>query len=128
MRQYVAWRGLGPNGADTTPRFRIMDTPGNRRVFDQIQAMVTDPDHLEDVLKVDADEYGDGGDDAYDCCRMGLAARPLRGREPPEPLKSAWEPSVLVHEMEQGRRVRNESTKVKRVRNEPLGDDHFGGY
>jgi hypothetical protein len=34
--------------------------------------MEHDPHHPEDVLKVDMDEQGRGGDDAYDCARYGV--------------------------------------------------------
>lgn len=79
MREYIDWRRTGE------PRFRIMDTPTNRRVFDCLESMVVDPDNPEDALKLDADDFGDGGDDAYDMTRYGLAARPAKGDSEPEP-------------------------------------------
>lgn len=65
------------------PRFRIMDRKprlgeieaANRQVFHQLQSMVVNPDRIEDVLKVDADDQGQGGDDLYDMVRYGLASR-----------------------------------------------------
>lgn len=42
------------------------------RTIGQIPAMLHDPNRPEDVLKVDCDEAGDGGDDAYDMARYGL--------------------------------------------------------
>lgn len=59
------------------PRFFVMDTPPNRKVFETLESLVGDPDKPEDILKVDADENGEGGDDAYDMVRYGLASRPL---------------------------------------------------
>ena len=43
--------------------------------------MQHDPRRPEDVLKVDSDSSGDGGDDAYDMLRYGLmvAAKDTRG-------------------------------------------------
>lgn len=89
MRRYLTY------GPDRPPRFRIMDTPTNRRVFETLESMVVDPDDPEDALKVDADEYGQGGDDAYDMTRYGLAARPLVAREPEGPEPRAFDPDVL---------------------------------
>ena len=39
--------------------------------------MIVDEKRPEDVLKVDANEFGSGGDDSYDCARYGLMVRPL---------------------------------------------------
>lgn len=79
LRYYLAWRGIGPGGRDGKPALRFMDTPGNRWLFEQLQAMVTDEDDMEDVLKVDSDpETGLGGDDGYDALRVGMASRPVR--------------------------------------------------
>ncbi len=44
------------------------------RIIEQIPAMEHDPKRGEDVLKVDVDEDGDGGDDAYDSGRYGVMA------------------------------------------------------
>lgn len=79
LRYYLAWRGIGIDGADGTPALRFMDTPGNRWLFEQLEAMVTDEDDMEDVLKVDSNpETGEGGDDGYDALRVGMASRPPR--------------------------------------------------
>ena len=64
-------------GEEQTPRFAWMDTPTNRKVFECIESRVSDPDHPEDVLKVDADDSGTGGDDHYDQWRYALASRPI---------------------------------------------------
>ena len=42
--------------------------------------MQHDPHRPEDVLKVDCDDDGVGGDDPYDCLRYGLMARTAPGR------------------------------------------------
>lgn len=79
LRYYTAWRGIGPGGRDGTPALRFMDTPGNRWLFEQCQSMVVDEDEMEDVLKVNSNpETGEGGDDGYDCLRVGMASRPPR--------------------------------------------------
>jgi hypothetical protein len=79
LRYYLAWRGIGPDGMDGRPALRFFDTPGNRWLFEQLEAMTTDEDDPEDVLKVDADpETGVGGDDGYDALRVGVASRPRR--------------------------------------------------
>ena len=79
MREYIKWQG--PEGAAWRPRFFIMDTPGNRTVFDTLESMMTDPEFVEDVKKRDADsDTGEGGDDDYDMVRYGLAARPAKTR------------------------------------------------
>jgi phage terminase large subunit len=47
-----------------------------RWLIECLPAMEHDPNRPEDVLKVDVDEDGNGGDDAYDALRYGLMARP----------------------------------------------------
>lgn len=69
------------------PRFRLMDTEGNRRCLAQLQAMQLDPKDLEDALKVDADIAGRGGDDGYDETRMALMSRPVVA----ERTRSPWD-------------------------------------
>lgn len=75
-------RYLEPITDDGPPRFAWMDTPENRKVFECIETRVADPDHPEDVLKLDADDAGQGGDDHYDQWRYALASRPLPARLP----------------------------------------------
>lgn len=79
IRHYLAYKGLLPSGRDADPMVRFMDTPGNRKLFDQLEQMTLDPDDPEDVLKVHADsETGEGGDDGYDAFRLLMASRPAR--------------------------------------------------
>lgn len=87
IRRYTDWQDDWPTeGKDARyPRFRLLETDGNKRCFAQLQAMQIDPDNLEDALKVDADSAGRGGDDGYDETRYGLMARPLAAKAvPPE--------------------------------------------
>lgn len=81
LRELLAWKGMGPGGTDGEPRLRFMDTPGNRRLFAQLEGLTTDPDNPEDVLGVDADEDGQGGDDGYDTLRYAVHSRPQKARE-----------------------------------------------
>jgi len=62
----------------TLPKLFLMDRCAN--TIEQIPAMQHDPHRPEDVLKVDIDEDGIGGDDYYDMLRYGLMARaPVQG-------------------------------------------------
>jgi hypothetical protein len=80
MRRYLRWKErdslLGAEH-EIQPKFRICDTFTNRRVFECLETRISDPDDPEDILKTDADHRGEGGDDAYDMVRYGLASRPL---------------------------------------------------
>lgn len=101
MRHYVDTSRTG------MPRFYVVDTPGNRHVFQTLEQMVTDPDNVEDVLKVDADDYGFGGDDDYDMVRYALASRPIVPNEPQDELPSqdydpAYEAMIERYERSQG--------------------------
>lgn len=65
------------------PRFRFMDTPGNRKCYEQLEAMVVDPDSPNDVLKTNTDPTtGEGGDDSYDETRYALMSRPITPKKP----------------------------------------------
>jgi hypothetical protein len=80
IRRYLRWTErdtLTSAEREIPPRFKICDTPANRRVFDCLETRVSDPDDPEDILKTDADDRGEGGDDAYDMVRYGLASRPI---------------------------------------------------
>lgn len=45
------------------------------RLHENIPTLQHDPNRPEDVLKVDIDDDGNGGDDPYDACRYGLMVR-----------------------------------------------------
>jgi len=65
-------RRLGDVEAGIPPSLFIFDTcPG---LIEQLPQMQHDPKRPEDVLKVDVDEDGYGGDDYYDALRYGLQA------------------------------------------------------
>lgn len=109
------------------PAMRWYDTPGNRELVQVLMRLVTDPARPEDVLKVNADVNGIGGDDPYDQWRYGIMSRPWaaqplptfrhedqdRGRLPgqPDPRRSPttpnrpnpsppWRRPTQVHEVE----------------------------
>jgi len=107
MRRYLTY------GPDRPPRFHIMDTPANRRVFETLESMVVDPDNVEDALKVDADEYGQGGDDAYDMVRYGLAARPLMGKLPEGPEHRAFSPEAVAADSERVHKPLEQRAKAR---------------
>lgn len=70
---------LGDIDADIPPKIKIFNTCG--RLIDQLPAMQHDPHRPEDVLKVDIDEDGNGGDDCYDTVRYGVMVK-YKGERP----------------------------------------------
>lgn len=96
VRAYLAWKGKekGDDGElrDGKPRFYFFSnvTP----VYNVMASMIFDEKKPEDVLKVDADDMGKGGDDDYDMVRYGLMSRP-RAHKPTE--KPIPQNSVLGH-------------------------------
>ena len=61
---------LGDPDSGIAPRLRIFERC--HRLIETLPLMQHDPKRPEDVLKVDVDEEGRGGDDAYDALRYGL--------------------------------------------------------
>ena len=61
---------LGNPDIGQLPTFQVFHTC--HATIAQLPAMIHDPNRPEDVLKVDAESDGVGGDDAYDMCRYGL--------------------------------------------------------
>lgn len=74
-------QGLGDVTANIRPTLFIHKRCG--RLIETLPALQHDPNRPEDVLKVDADEEGVGGDDAADCLRYLVAtkAREVRVRK-----------------------------------------------
>lgn len=64
---------LGDWETGITPRLFVFDTCV--RTLEQIPAMVHDEHRPEDVLKVNCDDDGEGGDDFYDMFRYGVMAK-----------------------------------------------------
>lgn len=55
---------------------KIAPTVGGMQVLRQLQDRVLDERHPEDARKDDARSDGTGGDDLYDCTKLGLLSRP----------------------------------------------------
>lgn len=68
---------LGDPDEGIEPRWYIFSTCP--RLIETLTTLEHDPHNPEDVLKVDIDENGQGGDDAYDDTRYGLMAARRRG-------------------------------------------------
>ena len=68
---------LGDIDQGRMPKLRIFDRCAG--LIECIPAMEHDPNRPEDVLKVDVDEDGNGGDDNYDAARYLLQAAPMGG-------------------------------------------------
>ena len=75
FREMTAWQKVGKGGTPGAPRFVWFDTPSNQKAFDVCANMVLDDTRPEDVLKVDANDNGEGGDDDYDQIRYALQSR-----------------------------------------------------
>lgn len=90
VRSYLAWQGL--SSGRTKPRLYIFNSCPI--TFDTLSRMQHDPNHVEDVLKVDAVQ-GDPltGDDAYDMLRYALMSRPILS----EPAKAYHKPGTKEH-------------------------------
>jgi len=120
LRKMLDWETSGPfvGGKPTEgdPRLRFFDTPNNRKCLEQMENMTVDPRDPEDVLKVNADDFGEGGDDMYDETRYACASRPPSPDSPwAQSELDAWSPAVLEHEMREGRRVKRHTDKGKGV-------------
>lgn len=66
-------RRLGNEDAGIPPTWFIFNVCAV--LIECLPNLLSDPRRPEDVLKVDADEQGEGGDDAYDSARYGLMAK-----------------------------------------------------
>ena len=111
LRDWLSWKGRGQNGEDAIPRMRFLDTPGNRRLLEQIESVVEDDDWPEYPLKADADpETGEGGDDGFDALMNLAGVRPIL-REAPHRDIDAFAPATLACMAEQSRRGRKVSAR-----------------
>jgi phage terminase large subunit len=75
MHKLGSQRDLPPSGekGGVPPRLFIHQRCG--RLIETLPLLQHDPNRPEDVLKVDADEDGNGGDDAADCLRYLVATK-----------------------------------------------------
>jgi hypothetical protein len=108
LRHYVAYKTTGPDKTPGTPRFRLMDTEGNRRVLKVLESMQIDPKNIEDAEKRDAGANGEGGDDAYDMVRYALMSRPITPARADVPKPKDRHPG---HDLRTGERKRGPSVR-----------------
>ncbi len=85
VRSHLKWcsdslRGKKPE--EHPPKFKIFSKC--KRAIECLPSLIHDPNNGEDVLKVDCNETGEGGDDAGDMIRYGLMSRPLIAVKPEE--------------------------------------------
>ncbi len=100
-----------PDGTNGVPSLLICDTPGNRWAIERMLEATPDPTNPDDVLKVDANEDGEGGDDALDCLRYGLAS--TGDARAPAGLGPSKEPDrALRFDLEKGRFIEPEDPKA----------------
>jgi hypothetical protein len=66
-------------------RVRIVRTPGNARIFDQLGEILPDENDIRKPAKIDADQNGVGGDDGADAFRYGIATK-VRALQPAKKL------------------------------------------
>lgn len=105
LKRMLDFKTNGVNGGEGMPHLVFMDNQGNRETVYQLEQMVPDPDNLEDVLKVNADELGRGGDDRYDETRYFAASRPASASEQyGDTTVDSWSASTLSFEAEQKHR------------------------
>lgn len=69
IRNQLAWM----NTKSGEPALRFFET--TTEVFDNVRSMQVDSKKPEDVIKTNADEDGNGGDDLYDAFRYAVMAR-----------------------------------------------------
>lgn len=116
VRNYLAWKDLA--SGRKLPRFYIFNTCPI--TFDALTRMEYDPNHPEDVLKVDAKD-GDPmtGDDPYDMVRYGLMSRPALADE----LKLVLKPGTDEYAAHFAKQLENNVVeKMKREREQKASE------
>lgn len=115
FREMTAWQKVGrvrdpKTGREIAvpgvPRFAWIETPSNSESFEQCANMILDPERPEDVLKVNADENGEGGDDDYDQHRYALQSRAKATQAPAPEVGDDEQRPVDWKKREIGRRRR----------------------
>lgn len=113
LRNYLSWED-GPEGF-VAPGLYFFDNPGNRVCFECLETRVSDEKNIEDVLKTDADEFGEGGDDDYDETRYAMASRPEWAASIGLDREiGAFDKEVLEYEKEQLLRVKDHVRDTRR--------------
>jgi phage terminase large subunit len=111
VRNYLAWQGTERK----RPRVFIFDTCPI--TFDCLSRMQHDPDRVEDVLKMDAND-GDvlSGDDPYDMFRYGLMSRPMIAETLPDPnTQSSWELKHLEKAAQEAKDAENRRLGIETI-------------
>ncbi len=106
------------------PNLVFFDTPRNRQTIANLETMVTDERNPEDVLKVDADEYGEGGDDDYDQVRYACSHQPTSARSGSGPTFSLSSPETLAAERERLYRRRTDLRSLNVPPPPAFGEDY----
>lgn len=88
LRRALSFKRSADGALTEPPALYVVDTPGNRRVLDQLAEIMPDENNVEKPAKVDADSEGRGGDDGADMIRYGVASHPPMA----EPLRQALSP------------------------------------
>lgn len=96
MLAYLAWKPT-EYVTERQPMVQFFDTPGCRRLLQELTTLVRNPDDPRDVLKINASvETGEGGDDGYDALRVLLAGRPLVAQSGYDEIPvNAFDPMML---------------------------------
>jgi len=82
IRKVIAWR----NTQKGEPQLRFFEN--TVPVYEQLREMQFNEKKLEDVIKVNANEKGLGGDDLYDAFRYGVMARLYPNNPPKKEIKT----------------------------------------
>jgi len=125
LKRALQFKDKEGEGIDGVPDLVFFRNQGNIAAIAQLESMTPDPDDMNDVLKVDADEYGRGGDDIYDETRYAAASRPQSADEEfGAPAIDAWAPETLQYEAEMTHR--HWDPLIDPDRFETLEDGQFG--
>jgi hypothetical protein len=114
LRDYHAYRSRGEDGQDVKPRLRFMDTPGNRRLWEEMSALSEDKDDPESPVKRNANpDTGEGGDDRVDALKNMCAIRMRRGatKAAREREVDVFAPATLAWMHQQSQRVRQHADR-----------------
>lgn len=118
LREYIHWEYDDDADLYVPPGFFLFKNPGNVVCFDCLESRVSDDErNVEDVLKTNANDFGEGGDDDYDETRYALASRPSWASSIGLDREvHAWDPDVLEYEAKQLRRSFDVPPGTKRDR------------
>ncbi|KKL78626.1 hypothetical protein LCGC14_2022950 [marine sediment metagenome] len=109
LRKMLEWTNTGPivDGRPTAgdPQLRFFDTKNNRACLEQMENAAEDPHDAEDILKVNADDFGEGGDDMLEETRYAVMSCPVTPNAPSDDAPfDAWSREALRSEMGRSRK------------------------